>query len=291
MASLKEVKGRITSVKNTSKITLAMKMVASAKLHKAQKAVESMLPYEQRLYGIMSDFLQNGLEEKLQSPFMVKRGEVKRVALVVFSSNTSLCGAFNSNVIKAFKQLYKEYNTLDKESILVYPVGKKVAEAVVKMGLQPQGDYVSLADKPSFEEASNLAETLMAKYLKKEVDEVVLLYHHFKSTSSQVLTRETYLPLTIDATKVEKSSMNYDFILEPSKEELVANMLPKVLHLKIYAVALDTNASEHAARTIAMQTATDNAEDLLQELTITYNKSRQQAITNELLDIMGGAQD
>lgn len=291
MASLKEVKGRITSVKNTSKITSAMKMVASAKLRKAQKAVESMLPYEQRLYGIMSDFLQNGLEEKLQSPFMVKRGEVKRVALVVFSSNTSLCGAFNSNVIKAFKQLYKEYNTLDKESILVYPVGKKVAEAVVKMGLQPQGDYVSLADKPSFEEASNLAETLMAKYLKKEVDEVVLLYHHFKSTSSQVLTRETYLPLTIDATKVEKSSMNYDFILEPSKEELVANMLPKVLHLKIYAVALDTNASEHAARTIAMQTATDNAEDLLQELTITYNKSRQQAITNELLDIMGGAQD
>ena len=291
MASLKEVKGRITSVKNTSKITSAMKMVASAKLHKAQKAVESMLPYEQRLYGIMSDFLQNGLEEKLQSPFMVKRGEVKRVALVVFSSNTSLCGAFNSNVIKAFKQLYKEYNMLDKESILVYPVGKKVAEAVVKMGLQPQGDYVSLADKPSFEEATNLAETLMAKYLKKEVDEVVLLYHHFKSTSSQVLTRETYLPLTIDATKVEKSSMNYDFILEPSKEELVANMLPKVLHLKIYAVALDTNASEHAARTIAMQTATDNAEDLLQELTITYNKSRQQAITNELLDIMGGAQD
>lgn len=291
MASLKEVKGRITSVKNTSKITSAMKMVASAKLHKAQKAVESMLPYEQRLYGIMSDFLQNGLEEKLQSPFMVKRGEVKRVALVVFSSNTSLCGAFNSNVIKAFKQLYKEYNTLDKESILVYPVGKKVAEAVVKMGLQPQGDYVSLADKPSFEEATNLAETLMAKYLKKEVDEVVLLYHHFKSTSSQVLTRETYLPLTIDVTKVEKSSMNYDFILEPSKEELVENMLPKVLHLKIYAVALDTNASEHAARTIAMQTATDNAEDLLQELTITYNKSRQQAITNELLDIMGGAQD
>ena len=291
MASLKEVKGRITSVKNTSKITSAMKMVASAKLHKAQKAVESMLPYEQRLYGIMSDFLQNGLEEKLQSPFMVKRGEVKRVALVVFSSNTSLCVAFNSYVIKAFKQLYKEYNTLDKESILVYPVGKKVAEAVVKMGLQPQGDYVSLADKPSFEEATNLAETLMAKYLKKEVDEVVLLYHHFKSTSSQVLTRETYLPLTIDATKVEKSSMNYDFILEPSKEELVANMLPKVLHLKIYAVALDTNASEHAARTIAMQTATDNAEDLLQELTITYNKSRQQAITNELLDIMGGAQD
>ena len=291
MASLKEVKGRITSVKNTSKITSAMKMVASAKLHKAQKAVESMLPYEQRLYGIMSDFLQNGLEEKLQSPFMVKRGEVKRVALVVFSSNTSLCGAFNSNVIKAFKQLYKEYNTLDKESILVYPVGKKVAEAVVKMGLQPQGDYISLADKPSFEEATNLAETLMAKYLKKEVDEVVLLYHHFKSTSSQVLTRETYLPLTIDATKVEKSLMNYDFILEPSKEELVANMLPKVLHLKIYAVALDTNASEHAARTIAMQTATDNAEDLLQELTITYNKSRQQAITNELLDIMGGAQD
>ena len=291
MASLKEVKTRINSVKSTRKITSAMKMVASAKLHKAQKAVESMLPYEQRLYGIMSDFLQNGLEEKLQSPFMVKRGEVKRVALVVFSSSTSLCGAFNSNVIKAFKQLYKEYNMLDKESILVYPVGKKVAEAVVKMGLQPQGDYISLADKPSFEEATNLAETLMAKYLKKEVDEVVLLYHHFKSTSSQVLTRETYLPLTIDATKVEKSLMNYDFILEPSKEELVANMLPKVLHLKIYAVALDTNASEHAARTIAMQTATDNAEDLLQELTITYNKSRQQAITNELLDIMGGAQD
>ncbi len=291
MASLKEVKGRITSVKNTSKITSAMKMVASAKLHKTQKAVECMLPYEQRLFGIMSDFLQNGVEEKIQSPFMVKRDEVKRVAIVVFSSNTSLCGAFNSNVIKAFKQLYKEYDALGKENILVYPVGKKVSEAVVKLGIKPEGSYVSLADKPSFEEATKLSDILMEKYVKKEVDEVILLYHHFKSTSSQVLTRETYLPLTIDPEKVKSQSINYDYILEPTKEELLEDMLPKVLHLKVYAVALDTNTSEHAARTIAMQTATDNAEELLQELTITYNKSRQQAITSELLDIMGGAQD
>ena len=291
MASLKEVKGRITSVKNTSKITSAMKMVASAKLHNMQKAVESMLPYEQRLFGIMSDFLQNGIEESIQSPFMVKRTEVNRVAIVVFSSNSSLCGAFNSNVIKAFKQLYKKYDFLGKENILVYPVGRKVAEAIAKIGIKAQGNYTSLADKPTFEKASQLSDILMEKFVKKEVDEVILLYHHFRSTSSQVLTHETFLPLTIDPSKVEKHSMYYDYILEPSKEELLENMLPKVLHLKFYAVALDTNTSEHAARTIAMQTATDNAEDLLQELTITYNKTRQQAITSELLDIMGGAQD
>ena len=291
MASLKEVKGRITSVKNTSKITSAMKMVASAKLHNMQKAIESMLPYEQRLFGIMSDFLQNGIEESIQSPFMVKRTEVNRVAIVVFSSNSSLCGAFNSNVIKAFKQLYKKYDSLGKENILVYPVGRKVAEAIAKMGIQAQGNYTSLADKPTFEKASQLSDILMKMFVKKEVDEVILLYHHFRSTSSQVLTHETYLPLTIDPSKVEKHSINFDYILEPSKEELLENMLPKVLHLKFYAVALDTNTSEHAARTIAMQTATDNAEELLQELTITYNKTRQQAITSELLDIMGGAQD
>lgn len=291
MASLKEVKGRITSVKNTSKITSAMKMVASAKLHNMQKAIESMLPYEQRLFGIMSDFLQNGIEESIQSPFMVKRAEVNRVAIVVFSSNSSLCGAFNSNVIKAFKQLYKKYDSLGKENVLVYPVGRKVAEAIAKMGIQTQGNYTSLADKPTFEKASQLSDILMKMFVKKEVDEVILLYHHFRSTSSQVLTHETYLPLTIDPSKVEKHSINFDYILEPSKEELLENMLPKVLHLKFYAVALDTNTSEHAARTIAMQTATDNAEELLQELTITYNKTRQQAITSELLDIMGGAQD
>lgn len=293
MASLKEVKGRIVSVKSTSKITSAMKMVASAKLHKAQKTVESMLPYERRLHEMMDDFLQYSREGNLQSPFLTEREEVRRAAIVVFSSNSSLCGAFNSNVVKAFKKAVERYKALGRENVLVYPVGKKISEAVVKMGIRPQGNFVRMADKPSFNDAASLAEALMGKYLRKELDKVELIYHHFHSTSSQMLLDETYLPLKLEVSRPQEKEekMFYDYILEPSAHVLLERMLPKVLHLKIYTVLLDTNTAEHAARTIAMQTATDNANELLDDLTLMYNKTRQQAITNELLDIMGGVQN
>lgn len=289
MASLKEVKGRIATVNNTRKITSAMKMVASAKLHKAQGAITNMLPYERRLHGLLTNLLGGSEVLVWNTP-----REVKRVALVVFSSNSSLCGGFNANVIKHATQWLDEYQALGKENILIYPVGKKVADALSKMGYAIQGNFQHLADKPSFAEAAELAQGLMNLFTRGEVDRVELLYNHFKNTASQILTREVYLPMASEVCHPERSEgsrihQETDYILEPSREELLATLLPKVLRMKLYTVQLDSNASEHAARTMAMQIATDNADDLLQELTLMYNKTRQQAITNELLDIVGGS--
>ena len=283
MASLKEVKGRIATVNNTRKITSAMKMVASAKLHKAQGAITNMLPYERRLHGLLTNLLGGSEVLVWNTP-----REVKRIALVVFSSNSSLCGGFNANVIKHATQWLDEHQALGKDNILLYPVGKKVADALSKMGYAIQGNFQHLADKPSFAEAAELAQGLMNLFTRGEVDRVELLYNHFKSTASQILTREVYLPMQTSGNTMEGKE-DMDYILEPSREELLATLLPKVLRMKLYTVLLDSNASEHAARTMAMQIATDNADDLLQELTLMYNKTRQQAITNELLDIVGGS--
>ena len=289
MASLKEVKGRIATVNNTRKITSAMKMVASAKLHKAQGTIAHMLPYQQRLSALLGNLLQGGDVLLWNTP----RPEVKRIALVVFSSNASLCGGFNANVIKHATQWLDEHQALGAENVLLYPVGRKVADALVKAGYTVQGDFQHLADKPSFAEAATLAQGLMDKFERGEVDRVELLYNHFKNTATQILTREVYLPFDASPKQGDDDSRKHpqdvDYILEPSREELLATLLPKVLRLKLYTVLLDSNASEHAARTMAMQIATDNADDLLQELTLMYNKTRQQAITNELLDIVSGS--
>lgn len=284
MASLKEVKGRIATVNNTRKITSAMKMVASAKLHKAQAAITNMLPYEERLHRLLTNFLSG---ERIASPYMAKR-EVKRVALVVFSSNTSLCGGFNATIIKHATQLLEPYKGIVPNQILIYPVGKKVADALNKQGYAIQGDFQHMADKPSFAEAASLAQQLMDMFIRGEVDKVELLYNHFKSMATQILTHETYLPIQLSEETLPEKQADVDYIVEPSREELLVTLLPKVLRMKLYTVLLDSNASEHAARTMAMQIATDNADDLLQELTLMYNKTRQQAITNELLDIVGG---
>ncbi len=295
MASLKEVKGRINSIQSTLKITSAMKMVASAKLHKAQGAIESMLPYERRLHRMLTNFLGAGLT--VESPFIVNH-DVKKIAIVVFASNSSLCGGFNANVIRRLNELVEKYSKeVGLENLLIYPVGRKVADAVKKIkGLQPMGDYQHMSGKPNYKEAADLAVELMERFLNGEIQRVELLYNHFKSTSTQVLTHETYLPIDLsgdaDSAKADGSdtmAMNADYIIEPSAAKIVEKLLPKVLCMKIYTVLLDTNAAEHAARTMAMQIATDNANDLIQELTLVYNKSRQQAITNELLDIVGGS--
>ena len=288
MASLKEVKTRINSVQSTRKITSAMKMVASAKLHKAQGAIENMLPYQRKLNKILTNFLSADLP--VESPFCVER-PVKRVAIVAFSSNSSLCGAFNANVLKMFLQTVGEYRELGQDNILIYPVGKKIEEAVKKLGFFPQGSYQKLADKPSYDEAAALAKLLMELFLEKNIDRVELIYHHFKSMGVQELLRERYLPIDLSAVQndEERGGVVNDYIIEPSAAQLIADLIPQVLSQKIFTATLDSNASEHAARTLAMQIATDNANELIQELTKQYNKTRQQAITNELLDIVGGS--
>lgn len=296
MASLKEVKTRINSVKSTRKITSAMKMVASAKLHKAQGAIENMLPYQKKLNKILTNFLSADLP--IESPYVQER-EVKRVAIVVFSSNTSLCGAFNANVIKMMMQTIGEFRTLGQDNILIFPVGKKVDEAAKRMGFKPQEVSPTLSDKPTYQEAAELAHRLIDLYVAGEVDRVEIIYHHFKSMGVQILLRETYLPINLtnvvseedreNKEEVQENEIANDYIIEPNAEELIASLIPTVLSQKIFTAAVDSNASEHAARTLAMQVATDNANELIQDLTKQYNKSRQQAITNELLDIVGGS--
>ena len=296
MASLKEVKTRINSVKSTRKITSAMKMVASAKLHKAQGAIENMLPYQKKLNKILTNFLSADLP--IESPYVQER-EVKREAIVVFSSNTSLCGAFNANVIKMMMQTIGEFRTLGQDNILIFPVGKKVDEAAKRMGFKPQEVSSTLSDKPTYQEAAELAHRLMDLYVAGEVDRVEIIYHHFKSMGVQILLRETYLPINLtnvvseedreNEEEVQENEIANDYIIEPNAEELIASLIPTVLSQKIFTAAVDSNASEHAARTLAMQVATDNANELIQDLTKQYNKSRQQAITNELLDIVGGS--
>ena len=288
MASLKEVKGRINSINGTLKITSAMKMVASAKLHKAQEAIDNMLPYERRLYKILNDFTASA-SAIVTTPYMQTR-PLKKIALLVFASNSSLCGGYNANVIRHMQEVITELTQkVGRNNIEIYPIGRKVTEAVKKLGFLPMGDYQHMSGKPNYHDAVQLAELLMQRFREGEIQEVELLYNHFKSTSTQVLTRETYLPINPFATDSEHSSTQPgDYIIEPSVEKLMQAMVPKVLCIKLYTVLLDAAAAEHAARTMAMQIASDNATDLIQDLTLTYNKTRQQAITNELLDIVGG---
>jgi len=287
MASLKEVKARIGSVNSTKKITGAMKMVSSAKLKKAQMAIENISPYQSRLNGILNNFLAT--ESDFQSDFSAVR-EVKSVAIVVFSSNSSLCGAYNSNVIKELNNVIKAERANAVQSITVYPVGKKVKDAVSKIaGIESVPVSVELADHPSFEGISSVTNEVMAKFLDKSYDKVIVIYHHLKNTAVQKLTTETFLPINLEADESASANLGGDYIVEPNKAEILESLLPKALRTKMYACLLDSNASEHGARVVAMQVATDNANELINELTVLYNKTRQQAITSELLDIVGGA--
>lgn len=293
MASLKEIKGRINSVKSTRKITSAMKMIASSKLHKAQANITSFLPYQQKMDSILKNLLAS--ESTSESPF-VKQRHIKRVAIVAIASNSTLCGAYNASVKKELASLYKEYLHLGKENVEIYAIGKQI-EQFVKRDLKTlsQDTWQSLVDKPSFEDVHKLASLLMDKYLSQEIDEIKIVYHHFKSVGTQKLKTTTFLPFllndeesTKDGTQnTEKESV--DYIYEPNKQVILDSLIPAVLNAKMFAAVLDAVASEHAARMIAMQVATENADELIRTLTIQFNKTRQQAVTNELLDIIGGA--
>lgn len=284
-----------------------MKMVAAAKLHKAQNAIGGKLPYEQQLRRTLAgmledDDLQKAIHDELglgspETPLVTlqdihiddypSKESAERIALVLFSSNASLCGAFNANVIREFSQTLAVLRDrgYTSDDIDVYAVGRKIADAAVKAGLQLEADLSELADKPAYEDASELASVLVDSYISGEVSQVVLIYSHFASAASQPVIRENYLPLALhDLDKADP----IDYILEPDPLALARELLPMVLRLKMYTVLLDANAAEHAARTIAMQIASDNAQNLIAELTLAYNKGRQQEITAEILDLVGG---
>ncbi|MDR2682948.1 MAG: F0F1 ATP synthase subunit gamma [Dysgonamonadaceae bacterium] len=289
MASLKEIKGRIASVKSTQKITSAMKMVASAKLRKAQYKIDSFLPYQHRLNEMLRSFLASISDFETH---LAEEREEKRVALVVFSSNSSLCGAFNSNIVKLLRETIERYKPCGYENIEIYPVGKKVEEQVRRAALPcpVMGSYIELMEKPHFEGAKHISDALIQRFRQRRIDKVELLYNHAKTTAVQVPTREQYLPIRLDTGQAEVSAIQTDYIIEPDKATVLQSLLPKSLHSKIYAVLLDSAAAEQGARVVAMQIATDNAGDILDGLTIQYNKQRQQSITSELLDIIGGSE-
>ena len=289
MASLKETKTRIASVRSTLQITSAMKMVAAAKLHRAQQAIAGMLPYQEKLHGILQNLLADrNVRAALDTPLLQDNGS-PRVAVVAFSSNSSLCGGFNATAVKSLLGELEalENAGLQREQIDLYPVGRKVAEAARKTGFSIRRDASSLLDKPAYEPAAELARELTERFEKGEVGRIVLLYNHYKSNAAQPPVREVYLPLELPA--AAENQGDDDLIVEPDRKEVLEALLPKVLLLKVYTVLIDSFAAEQAARTVAMQLASDNADELLDQLTLEYNKRRQQAITSELLDIVGGS--
>jgi F-type H+-transporting ATPase subunit gamma len=295
MATLKETKGRIESVKGTLKITSAMKLVASSKLRKAQTTIENLLPYELKLRGLMLSLASSS--RLCDSPLLAggERSDAAQnapVALAAVASNSSLCGAFNSNVIRETLHRLSALKAEGREVVL-FCVGRKMADAMKRNGYEvATGDWSDLVAKADYEGCCSLADTLTKGYLEGRYSRVELIYNHFVSSARQEVRCETYLPLSLDSLGDSSSSSDsvvVDPILEPSPAELFEALLPRALKLNIYTVMLDSQAAEHAARTVAMQMATDNGQQMLSDLTLEYNKARQSKITSEILDIVGGS--
>lgn len=287
MASLKEIRARIASVSSTQKLTSAMKMVSAAKLHKSEEATLKFVPYKNKLSDMLSQYLSSVDTEKVNIILAEKR-EVKRVAIICISSCTGLCGTFNSNINKLLEKTLKEYSYLPEQDILIYPIGKKISDYVKKTNRIAQCSVDELSAKPTYDDAINFISPLVEKFQSKEIDKIVLLYNHHKNAAVQIPTVETYLPLETIETKSNNKS--YLYITEPDMDTFINTLVPMVVRMKFYAAVIDSNTAEHGARTTAMQTASDNANKMLETITQQYNRARQEVITNELLDIVGGAE-
>ena len=287
MAQLKDIKTRLQTVKSTQKITSAMMLVASAKLRKTQRMLDSLEPYLEglsRIYNILLAQRQN-----FNSPLMEER-PVERVALVVFSSNTGLAGRFNHLVSAELLRAVESYKSLGESNVLLYSLGDRGVRDILKRGgVHYQGKFQSIADKPSLVNIKPICDELMEKFTRKEIDKVELIHHHFITKGTQVMTRETLLPFKVEKLVPEKGEYLEDYIIEPDSELILKDLTPLLINLQFLIAHIDSLVSEHIARMTAMQIATDNADELVDELTLEYNKLRQQAITAELLDIMGGS--
>ena len=284
--SLKEVKQRIQSVKNTQKITSAMKLISAAKLRRAQSAIEGVRPYQSKLDEMLVSFLS--VADTVSTPF-TRVSEPKRVVVVAVSSNSSLCGSFNASVIRLAKEAIAQHLSAEGRVVEVFPVGKKIADSLRKEGYELNEVLMPQAVAPQYASVAQVADELMKRFAAGEIDRVELVYTHFHSAAKQVPVRETFLPIDIESMNKKAVHSLSDFIVEPSKEELISRLVPRVIAMRLYTALLDSIAAEHAARMLAMQIATDNADDLITTLVREYNKSRQQAITNELLDIVSGS--
>lgn len=284
MANLKEIRNRISSVSSTMQITSAMKMVSAAKLKKAQDAITAMRPYANTLSTLIQN-LSSALEGDFQNPYTQVR-ENKKVLLVAITSNRGLCGAFNANIIKKTRQLIE--TTYAQSSVSLITIGKKGSEILLKTG-KVQSRHDALLDDLNYENTAQMAQSIMDQFAQQEVDEVVFIYNQFKNAATQIVEVEHFLPI-IPNKSDKKSTTQADYIFEPDKVEIVNQLLPKSLKMQLFKALRDSMASEHGARMTAMHKATDNATELRDQLKLTYNKARQAAITNEILEIVGGAE-
>lgn len=282
MANLKEIRNRISSVSSTMQITSAMKMVSAAKLKKAQDAITAMRPYAEKLTTLLQD-LSASLEGDVAGKFSQER-PVNNVLVVVITSNRGLCGAFNSNVLKETKQLVQQKYAGKKVDFLT--IGKKGNDILRKTDTVIKNDS-ALFDNLTYENTAQIAEYLMQLFAEAKYDRIELVYNQFKNAATQIVMKEQFLPIVAQQTEAKTST---DYIFEPSKEEIVLELIPKMLKTQLYKAVRDSFAAEHGARMTAMHKATDNATALRNQLKLTYNKARQAAITNEILEIVGGAE-
>jgi len=288
MANLKEIRIRISSVESTKQITSAMKLVAASKLRKAQDAIIMMRPYAAKMHEIMQD-LAAGSEEVAENAYAQDR-DLEKVLLIGITSNRGLCGAFNANVIKRINLLTShEYNSLNRRGkVDLITIGRKATEFFDKPAYHLVEHHDHLWDNLNWENVQKLAESIMEKFREKEYDRIELVYNQFKNAGSQILQVEQFLPIQ-PMEEGNTSGHKHDYIMEPSQEVIVNELIPKSLKVQLYKALLDSNAAENGARMTAMHKATDNATDMIKELKLTYNKARQASITNEIIEIVSGA--
>lgn len=280
--NLREVRDRIASVKSTQKITAAMKLVSAAKLRRAQTAIEGMSHYSDRLHGLLASFLSSSTGFTTE---LATARDCKKAVVIAVASDTGLCGTFNANVIGRVRAVLDGYKASETE-VEVYTVGKKMHDVVRKLGYMPREELMPQSSAPKYNDIAVVARELMERFRTGAIDRVEVVHSHFKSAAKQEPVNEVLLP--VELKPAEETSSIADYIVEPGCEELLGALVPKVIEVQLFTALLDAVAAEHAARVLAMQVATDNATDLISQLTLEYNKGRQQAITNELLDIMSG---
>ena len=284
MPNLKEIKSRITSVKSTIQITSAMKMVSAAKLKKAQDAIIQLRPYSNKLTEIMSS-VSSASEDSSQNKYSEVR-VINKVLLVPITSNRGLCGGFNANILKKTVEIEKELNS--KSELTILSIGKKSSEFFKKNKYNVHSTHDDVFQDVNYEDVSKIAELILNDFANEKFDKVILVYNQFKNAATQIVMQEDFLPL--NKTQSENSQEAVDYIYEPGKDEILNELIPKSLKTQLFKAILDSNASEHGARMTAMHKATDNATELKNELTLSYNKARQAAITGEILEIVGGAE-
>ncbi len=283
MANLKEIRSRISSVGSTMQITSAMKMVSAAKLKRAQDAIIQMRPYANKLTELLEN-LSGSLDSSEGGVYSLER-EVKNVLLVPITSNRGLCGGFNTYIIKKTNSLI--YNEYKSAQVHILSIGRKSSEYFSKNGFEINSVYDEVFNDLSFEKVGEIAEKIMSAFVEKKYDKVVLVYNQFKNAATQIIMNEAYLPIQTTTNQAENG---VDYLFEPEKKEIVQQLIPKSLKTQLFKAVLDSHAAEHGARMTAMHKATDNAGELKKELTLTYNKARQAAITGEILEIVGGAE-